>query len=186
MTAGDVIGEEEGAAPRPVALSRATHQGAEPSQLLLGSRNPGLLAVSVLSASVCVTRSSAAKMMCGGPSATQPATAETQKIADEVRLGPGSGQQEPGPRGPGGLRDRRVQTGPGPAAGSGRGRTCGWELGLWDSGTGPCLQLLAYEGTAHLLGNTHRDRWRDEPVPKSSGRQLAVLEPRGKTRLARR
>lgn len=28
-------------------------------------------------------------MMCGAPSATQPATAETQEIADEVRMGPG-------------------------------------------------------------------------------------------------
>lgn len=41
------------APPRPVALSRATRPGAEPSQVLLGSRHRSLPAVSVLISCPC-------------------------------------------------------------------------------------------------------------------------------------
>lgn len=161
--------------PRPAPHFVTCHApGAEPSQVFLGSRHLGLPASSVLSSSVCTTRPTTAKMMCGAPSATMPATAETQEIADKVRLG--LGQQEQALRGPSILRNRLAQI-PyplGPAAGFRRDCTCGWEVGLralledsrrhWAVSSAVCM----VEGRPALRKQA-RDR-RHGAAPKSSGR----------------
>lgn len=61
-------------------------------------------------------------MMCGAPSATLPATTETQEIADKVRLGPGQASRTQT------YGDRATQTDSGPAAGFRCYRKCDWEL----------------------------------------------------------
>lgn len=53
-----------------------------------------------------------------------PATAETQEIADKVRLDPGQASKIRRPQGP-------AWAGPCPATGFRRGFKLDWDLGLW-------------------------------------------------------